>query len=413
MFGMGGGSNDTDDPRTAEHKERAKAYEKQWQYYQSQQKEQLKVAKAGPNHNIIDNWTSSIIDQAISFLMGGGVEFETDSAAVENMFLDDPMSDFSKDRFLIELAQTGIMAGTAFVQVHNFRPHVVNPAYVDILPDGGGYHIIRMVDKKWIRERIEPLESVDGLIMAWETVIEERPESSNEWQEVDRLLWEYSFPPMFHIQNLPLHGSLYGMPLVKGQMSQDAINATVSNIKKILYYFAHPWLIGRGFTANTTEAMETGAGKMLVLPKPESNIDLMEMGGDLSASSNFKDDRVNAMHETNGSTYLDPDKMVAGSKSGTALRILLGKPLRTMENMRLTYGAGLQKLCMMAQILNGETPEPVGVMWSDPLPRNVTEMIDNFVKLVQYMSPYAAAIQAGFTEEQAQAMQESEVDVPL
>ena len=159
--------------------------------------------------------------------------------------------------------------------------------------------------------------------------------------------------------------------------------------------------------------VDIGVGKAIALNKENSDIQLMEMQGSLEASRMIKKDQIDNMHQTNGATRNDPETARQGALSGFALSLLFAKSLATNERKRLTYGGGLQWVNYVAQILAGDTAEIVPNVWPNALPSNLREKAEIFQILEPLIGPYQAAIQAGYTEQEAVAMAEDETVRPL
>lgn len=412
----------TNDPRTAEHIQRAQMFDLMFEYYRGKHRQPLKTKKGAVNHNLAENWVGSIVDDGINFLLGSGIEFEfTDDEtqtpgklALDAVWDSRPWPKFNRGEFLTELAQNGAIGGTAYIRLHldsdgSVTLRSVPPSYVDIRTEPGdvetviGYHIIWRNGDVWHRHRIEKTETREF----WQTTEEMKQAGAKDWQLVDVYPWEYEFPPMFHCKNLPLANSAYGLPDVATLAANDAVNRISSDINKILFYHAHPQMVVTG-QYGEIDAIETGAGTMFKMDQG-ADLSIIEMQSELIASREFRKDQISVLHETNGSTRIDLESAKQGALSGFALRLLFSKLLATTEKKRTTYGGMFEQVNYAIQRLAGLDPEPVFVSWPDPLPINPKEKAEiTAIYANAGSSIYGAAIAAGHTAETADMLAETD-----
>lgn len=385
---------------------RLEQYARGWAAYLGEQPDTLKPdPKTGVNHNVKINYPKLVVDAGVTSLFGQEPIWEAEtkgavktgqgrqtSKATE--YLDAVWADNKKMILLQKTAQNGGVCGHCFVRILKPKPgskypRLINmsPEYVRVIVDPEDIDEVRAylieyeaVDEEGrnisVRTKIQRQGAVWQIIEETRTGTKERPPSKDAAPEERREVWPYSWAPMVDCQNLPLANSYYGMSDIEKDVLDlgNAINFTASNIRRIIYYHAHPKAWGSGFSANEVPADPTA---MLIFTNPEATLNNLEMKGDLGSSMAFYELLQGALFDTArlpavATGHLDK----AGDLSGTAMQIAY-RPLTSMiDQKRLTYGEMLTKLNEHLLELGGiklEEGETVTIQWPEVLPVNTLE----------------------------------------
>lgn len=388
-----------------DHAARLEQYMRGWQAYLGKQPDTLKVDPVTKvDHNIKINYPKLVVDAGVTSLFGQEPIWEAlpkgakkkkgaarqTSPATE--WLDQVWAANKKMILLQKIAQNGGVCGHCFLRILKPQPGEEHPRLINMSPE-----YVRVVvdpeDIDDVRAYIIEYDAVDeqGRNIsvrteiarhgaAWQITDETRrgsgnnPPSPTSTPEVRREVWPYSWPPMVDCQNLPLANSYYGMADIESDVLDlgNAINFIASNIRRIIYYHAHPKMWGSGFTSNE---VPIDPSKMLIFTNPDATLNNLEMNGDLSSSVNYYELLQGALFDTArlpsvATGHLDK----AGDLSGTAMQIAY-RPLTNMiDQKRLTYGEMLTELNKRLLEMGGHAvTDDISIQWPEILPVNTLE----------------------------------------
>ncbi|MGB0766416.1 MAG: phage portal protein, partial [Phycisphaeraceae bacterium] len=192
--------------------------------------------------------------------------------------------------------------------------------------------------------------------------------------------------PVVHIQNLPQPLSYSGLSEVEPLIPlQDELNTRLSDRANRITMQAFKMYLGKGIEQFTERPI--APGQMWQTDNPEATI--QEFGGDASAPSeeaHIRDLR-DALDKTSGVSPVAAGVLrgkVGNLSSQNAVRLVLMGLLARIERKRVTYGAGLQRLCELilhAADVYGVLPNTpderrVRIDWPDPIPDNQRDQLD-------------------------------------
>lgn len=362
-------------PRSKAHQERVGLLAEYWNYYRGKHRRPLVTRPGQANDNVIVNYSRRVVDKSVAFLFGPELKFEVDDQRAEEYLKLAWGTDEQRAMLLQEIGINGGVCGTAFVRLYPAagpgdlpRIAVLDPSLMEVvtnpddIDDVVSYRIVWQSGENWKRHRIDAQE--DGTWLITEEVSEK---GLADWRIVEEVPWKWTFAPIHWCQNRPNPRDVWGISDLEEADINDAINATASNISRILRYHAHPRTIGTGFTA--PELQNTAVDQFWSIPKPDAKVFNLEMQADLASSYAFWAGLREAYSKITGVPDLDPEKVNVGQLSGFALRILYGDLLELTNVKRNTYGemlAGINAaLLEMASIGAGIQVRNV---WGDPLP---------------------------------------------
>lgn len=192
--------------------------------------------------------------------------------------------------------------------------------------------------------------------------------------------------PIVHIQNMPQPLSYSGLSEVEPLIPlQDELNTRLSDRANRITMQAFKMYLGKGIEQFIERPISPG--QMWQTDNPDASI--QEFGGDAdnpSEEAHISDIR-DAMDKTSGVSPVAAGVLrskVGNLSSENAVRLVLMGLLARVERKRVTYGAGLQRLCELilhASDVYGvfpNTPDErrVRIDWPDPIPENQREQIE-------------------------------------
>jgi hypothetical protein len=203
---------------------------------------------------------------------------------------------------------------------------------------------------------------------------------SEEWTETSRLPWQHPFAQIVDWKNLPNARGYYGKSDLDSIIPlNDAYNFRQSNTNKILYIHAHPRTIATGVEKD--QIQKTSIDGLWTIPE---NADLknLEMQSDLESSRANANDIKADFFSDSQTVDLAVVKDKAGSLTNFGLKLLFTEALSKNNKKRRLAGRGLANLITNVGALLGKNWEGVKVVWSDPLPENKVEQIQNAKEVV-------------------------------
>lgn len=368
-----------------------------WNYYYGRHKKQLAVGKRQKrDFNLMINYVKLAIDVKTSFLFGEpskSIEFTTDAGKQDDtpaeLWLRNVWEYNRKLTKLRKLAVNGHICGTAYLMLKAPRLGQAFPEIIVLDPE--------FVKPEWDIDDIDRLDRVvieyenarpDGTLWTDRKVIEQNPDGAgwviiqmersvdsedDDFQQVgDVILWPYSWCPVHHCQNIPDPNVFFGLSDVERDLMDlnDAINFTVSNINKILFFHAHPKTWGKGVSA---EQLTVNADGTILLNSKDGMLANLEMSGDLQSSLGFYETLRGAFKQMSSVPEValggidDPARV-----SSLALKVLYGPLLMQTGQKRVTYGEMLEEVCR--HLLEMGNPEWAGtrvsIEWPYVLPED-------------------------------------------
>ena len=191
-----------------------------------------------------------------------------------------------------------------------------------------------------MRDRVERVDDNN-----WVT-LRQASDGGDRWRTIEEYQWPFPFAPIDHAKNLPLANSMWGLSDIDSVRLNDTLNKTSSDMNKILHFHGSPQYTAFGINLGDLNSVEMGAGTIFHTDRPKSEVDIgiLEMSGDLGAARQYRQELIQSMHETNGSTFFDATTMNAGQLSGFAIRLMFSNLLATTDVKRAQYGAMLKRL---------------------------------------------------------------------
>lgn len=233
-------------------------------------------------------------------------------------------------------------------------------------------------------------------------VYADEPVSDREpsWREADRVEHGFGFVPAVWVKNLDDgEGRVDGLSLLDGigDVIED-MDRTLSQKSRAVRYNQEPERVYYGLKEEDRGRVETtGGGASRALPPKKDGGDaaLLELKGD---GQRVAEEHVTAQRgrvlEVTRVTMPDPERLLAASKSGAALRILFAPTLELVGELRQSYGRGLRQL--FEQVLRAaregllgrlgalQTPPPASIpegkvclLWGDyfdPTPQDLLQI---------------------------------------
>lgn len=361
---------------------------------------QLKVKAGQFDDNITLNFAGLVVSRIDSQMFGGGVklDFEGEVETEQEKYVNAVLEANKQEILFHRAGLSASEAGTGYIEIIPNgvigkdgvvypRIHLVDPAFVamDTLPED--YEIVIRYTitykftgadgKEHARKRVIEHQAPDetGQGNTW-TITDMEMIAGGRWEVVDTIPWPFDFAPILHWQNLPSVASCYGEPDLNTSLIElnDRINFLASNISKVIRYYAHPFRIGRGVSADNMQVYDSGPDKMLLLSDPESGVDQLEALGDMAASLTFLQSMRQAFFDTSRTVDIDSIGDKLGTLTNFGLRVLYADNLAMIATHRELFGDMFEELARRLQILNNMQPVACESVWPDFLPVNEKEV---------------------------------------
>ncbi len=215
--------------------------------------------------------------------------------------------------------------------------------------------------------------------------------------------------PVVHIQNLPQPFFYEGLSEVEPLIPlQDELNTRLSDRANRVTFQSFKMYLGKGIDGFLQRPV--GPGQMWATDNLDAKID--EFGGD--AASPSEDAHImeirEAMDKASGVTPLAAGMIrdrVGNLTSENALRVVLMGMLSRTEKKRVTYGAGIERMCEMILyaadalgVLPNESHERrVRIDWPSPLPESDSQRLqDALIKKQLGVAPSQILAELGYDE---------------
>jgi hypothetical protein len=388
--------------------ERERFITKRRQYRNGIQAKQLKIKADNADDNIVINFVGLVVDRCVTMLFGKGIEFDMPGEG------ETPLSDYidqtwdaNKQQILLhKLGVLGSESGTCFVKLQEegirgkdgklyTRIIPIDPKIIEVYtkPDDYEYvlayeieYMTKREGKEWdIRQTVTrgQADIVDqtGAVIGsqengtWLIRDYEKLHGKKDWVLVNEVVWDYSFPPVLHWQNLPNPLEVYGVPDITEDVIrlQDRINFVASNISKIIRYHAHPQTVVIGAAKSD---VQTEPGKALFLPEGANAFNL-EMQSDLISSNDYMKFLMNSLFSITQTVDVSsfPDKL--GALTNFGLKVLYQDALARLHTKQELYGDAIIELNRRLSVLGGFEDGGGKVIWPEILPVNEVDEINH------------------------------------
>lgn len=382
---------------------RGKDYRVLGNYYEGNQRPQLKIVQGKPDDNIIQNWTGLVIDRSISRLYQGGVKWKLPDGSEAQQEWINTVWDLNKQELLLyQLGLHGSIYGTAFVKISNdgiedpytgkLYPRLI-PVDPEIIRVTVSPHDMQEVEKYLVeysamennttvsyREITKHAddESGEGDADAWIVEYWEQ-RGGAAWIMTESLDWPHSFPPILHWKNLPSLKSCYGDSEIDDSINiQDKANFVNSNTSKIVKHHAHPKTIIIGATAGDVKAVDNTPDAMFAIANESAQAFNLEMSSDLASSRAFAQDLRQSIFDISREVDLSSLKDNLGALTNFGLRVLYTDSINKNDTKRQLYADAFKELNRRLLVIGGwegEESRPGDVVWGEAMPINAMEEI--------------------------------------
>ncbi len=385
----------TEEAYQKEAKTRGKAITRAWAYYNGDHKQPLKIQADGYDDNVILNDIEIFAEKLETLLIGDGLEFDAGSDDEKTEADEDIIDLWDQNRAEIlqaSLALSGVLEGHVAVRLIPDEEltwpklQAIKQAHFAAFWDP-----LDLTQVTWYRlqaagRRIDYVKGrVDG-----ETVDTSAPiwtelgykfqgvkkdalglsKDVEKWDLVSTEEWPYEFPPIVDWQNLPNPNWYYGKADVTGAIPlNDDINFIMSNLNRIVKYFAHPRTVGTGFTA--ADLVATAVGGLWTVESADAQIQNLEMETDAALSRWLADIISQTLWQSGG--LVDPQTMKdqIGTLTNFGLRVMFADAIGRINKKRRLYGEGLDEIMNRSFILAGKAPpDSITIIWPDVIPED-------------------------------------------
>lgn len=375
-------------------RERIERYSRYKEYYDGQHKRQLKHKPMQADDNLVENYTSLIVERSISMLLGDGLQFELEDDNAQALI--DEIATANHFKVLLhDAAQNASIYGTGFFKLilggvesrqreNKFLTRIVvlDPRWMKIVTPPEdidrviGYEMRFNIGDTARKEVIEIFrqDEMTGEILSWlVSNYEANRTTGGRWNLINEVEWPYEFPPIVHWKNLPQANDCYGQSDLEDALElQDRINFVSSNISKIIRYHGHPKTWGRG--AGLGNKVNWGADEVVLLNGQDAHLANLEMQSDLASSREYRNDLKAALFDITRTVDLSAMKDKIGQLTNFGLRVLYNDALDKLSTKRDLFGEALIEAIHRILILEGEdNTNPGIIVWPEPLPIDKTE----------------------------------------
>jgi hypothetical protein len=215
------------------------------------------------------------------------------------------------------------------------------------------------------------------------------------------------------IQNVALTDEL------GGQDDYTDINSIVrelemryAQILRIEDKFSDPWMYGPPIEEQDPRDGEyyvQGGSRYISVTEGMAPPGMLTWDANLPANFTTIDSLMQRLYEVSQTCKVAFDASLAGSAiSGTALRLMMFRPLSKASGLKVRYDAGVKKairLCSMMEVINGvggsAEVEDLSIEWKDGLPEDPVQQSNTQATLItaRGMSPQDAMRDRGYSED--------------
>lgn len=381
-----------------ERKARGAMIQRGWDYYNGVHDKPLKIQADGYDDNVIINDIEILAEKLETFLIGDGLIFDA-GGDDQDTAADDQITALWKanqgEILQSNLALSGVIEGHIAVRlVPEEGQEWAKIQHIKQSHFAAFWEPFDMSRVVWYRlqsgnRRIDYVRGVvDGATVnheaegVWTELTYQGKMKQDalgpteiEWVLMGSVFWEQDFAPITDWQNLPNPNSYYGKSDIKSAIPlNDNVNFIMSNLQRIIKYFAHPRTVGTGFTA--ADLISTAVSGLWTVESPEAKISNLEMTTDAALSRWLADIISQTLWQSGG--VVDPQtiKDKVGVLTNFGLRVLFGDAIGRISKKRRLYGEGITEIIDHSFVLAGlAPPETVTIIWPDVLPEDAkTEM---------------------------------------
>lgn len=376
--------------------ERQLVDKKKEDYYSGKHTPQLKLKPGQWNDNVATNYVGLAIDRSISLLWSGGVEFKyQDETDPRQEFIENVWEANKQEIFLQNWGMDGEVFGTGYIEIqpeglfYNGASYprliLLKPSLMAIETDplDGEKVLAYIMDnvkvgdkayRKIVRRIVTPdLRDSDGIVIEarpdmWIIEVWESSGFFSTWKLISETPWEYEFPPIIHNKNLPSIHSVYGSGGIDDAIElQDKYNFTMSNIVKIIRYWASPKTWGRGIDGKL-DKMQWGVDDVVLIRSENGMIANLEMNADLQSSFAVASALRQSIFEM--ARVVDTQAFTSGGDlTQYKISAIYSDALSKNRTRRLLYGEALTELNRRLLALGGfEDTTPPEIEWGEELP---------------------------------------------
>jgi len=398
-----------------EYTERSRSMIERRDYRLGEQKRFLRRSREGFDDNIVGNFLGLALNKSISLLFGQDVDFDFGEEAPEEIvdWIEDIWEANNKPILLHKLAMFGGEAGTVFVKLVQdneigWRIVPQDPVFKDVVTDpDDGEEVIRYItqykytdfDDREIAKREEITagnyvaetrrdEGVNDVTEIKQGDPNEIPpnwliqnfvssrETGGKWKLVSEEVWPFPKPPVIHWQNLPMVSSVWGMPDLPDDVVelQDKSNFNLSNINRIIRFFAHPFRWSRMFGGarlggkSDDSDMDAGPEKMPNKDNPAAEIFQLPPVGDVPGALAHAQNLRQMIFDVTRNADITSMKDRIGQLTNFGLKVLFHDALNKLETKRALYGWGLREINRRIFMFSGYEPIDCEIVWENPMP---------------------------------------------
>lgn len=370
---------------TEQQREQLQKNKDLWKYYRGQTKKWL-IPKILPNGSTIDDnvrlaLSRKIVNKGNNFLFGKGLTWqlmtnETQPTGKRVLSTEEKVlaqiwgNPESQTAFLSELGINGGVTGTAYVQIVSKDSGIslknLDPNWVFVTPDPTDSDLALAYDLRYmVGDDIYRIYHDKRNDSKWQ--YSKQRWVKTEWVTVEGpVVWDFDWPFILHIKNLPNPNSFYGASDLEDAEINDVINLVASNLNRIIRIFANPIVWGYGFGSS---AMNVDSSKIITSTNDKANLAALELARDLSSPQEYLKFLRSMFSEVTNVPESDPERLKIGASSGFALEVLFNDLLLKTGIKRSFYGKGLIELNRRLLDLSGFGSDKVTTLhWPNPLP---------------------------------------------
>jgi hypothetical protein len=383
-----------------------------WDTYHGKLKDPLITKVGQPSDNVKFNGASIVVDTGVAFLFGKGFAYtlhgddapEDGSRTPAETYLDKLWVANDKDEFIQKVAINGAVCGQSYIKIHLANPYPklyeINPANMTVVTaaDDPSYVLQYVIRWSGVKSDGKPLDfrqvisrqpaqdptddSQSQPLPEYWKILDQQAQTQTRFMRAEQVRWEtiheedwnYPFPPIVSCQNLPKPSSYTGKP----DLSQDvihlieAINSTLSNIKKILRFHAHPKTWSRGLSESQVKQLNINTEQLINLPGDTATLQNLEMQSDLASSITYYWALRSALYELTRVPEIASGKIAdLQYMSAMAMQILYGPLIEKTNAKRITYGGMIDELHRRLLIIAGmAVADATHIVWPEVYPRD-------------------------------------------
>lgn len=415
--------------KDAERQARLEQYKRTWDAYLAELPDPL-IQDGPSNDNVKVNPARAIINTGVYFLFGSEVKFQISQDAQERFGTGQTSDDSKpnkvadpawlkdlnkawranrKESFLFNLGLSGGIHGTPFIYImpnaagHNNRYpklQLLDPANVDVEWDPNDCNKVLKYcieyitededDKPVIRSReITANMDENEVIQNW--TIQDYEQSmvydvgmtnwvpmAHERREVGPpTLWNYSWPPIEHCQNVELPHMFWGLPDLDESSIEviESIQRSMSSMNKIVRIHAAPRMFAKNVLPDQVNEIDVSADNIITLPNMEADLAVLQTLSNLSPSIQYAEKQREMLLEMVQIPPISLGEFETASTaiSGVTLSILYAPILQKTTLKRISYGDMLERLNLKLLELLGhedfeEYEDSLVIVWPEAMP---------------------------------------------